>query len=293
MNTEDRNPRTVNIDLLDTPQILMLINDEDDSVPKAVRKAIPEISRLVDKAAESIRKGGKLVYAGAGTSGRLGVLDAAECPPTFSADERMIRAIIAGGRDALSGPVEGAEDNSEAAVKDLNQIHLSPRDVLFALSASGRTPYALSAVRYAKGLGATTAGLSCNQSELLREVDIPIFVDTGPEVISGSTRMKAGRAEKLVLNSVSTAVMIRLGRVYRNYMVDVQPVTEKTRRRAIKIVSEITRVASEEAEAALVKVDYHVKTAIVMLRLRVGKEEADKILARHGGDLRSVFGEKV
>jgi N-acetylmuramic acid 6-phosphate etherase len=293
MSTEEENPRTVNIDLMDTQQLLMLINDEDETVPKAVRKAIPQISRLVDEAFESIKKGGKLVYAGAGTSGRLGVLDAAECPPTFSADERMVAAVIAGGKDALSGPVEGAEDDSESAVEDLNRLPLSSKDVLFALSASGRTPYALSAVKYAKTIGATTAGLSCNQSQLLKEVDIPIFVDTGPEVISGSTRMKAGTAEKLVLNSVSTAIMIKLGRVYKNFMVDVRPVTEKTRRRAIKIVSKITGVTEEKAAGKLVETGYHVKTAIIMLRLKVSKEEAAEILARHSGDLRSVFGERV
>lgn len=289
--TEERNPATENIDLLGTEEMLRLINAEDTKIPAAVAKAIPQIARLVDRAVETLRGGGRLVYMGAGTSGRIGVVDAAEWLPTYGVGEEGVVALIAGGDRALRRAVEGAEDDVEAAKRDLEAIGFSGRDLLLGLSASGRTPYVVAGVRYAKSLGAVTAGLSCNTKGLLEIVDIPVHVDTGPEVIMGSTRMKAGTAEKLVLNSLSTCVMVKLGRVYRNYMVDLRPLNEKTRARALRILVEITGATVEEAKRVLVESGYSVKTAVVMLKLGLGKEEAERLLHDCGGNLRRALRE--
>jgi N-acetylmuramic acid 6-phosphate etherase len=290
LSTELPNPLTENIDLLDTGSVLRLINREDATVASAVAKAIPEITLLVERACKVIGEGGRLVYAGAGTSGRLAMVDAAECKPTYRAGAETVIALVAGGTRALRGPVEGAEDNVRLAGLDARAVRLSGKDLLLAISASGRTPYVLELVRYAKRLGGTTAGLSSNRVGLLEAVDLPIFIDTGPEVITGSTRMKAGTACKLVLNSISTTVMIKLGRVYSNYMVDLEPVTEKTRLRAERMVQELTSADESRAVAALKASGYHVKVAIVMIRLGVTKERALKLIQQADGHLRRIPG---
>jgi N-acetylmuramic acid 6-phosphate etherase len=289
MITEERNPATENIDLLGTEDMLRLINAEDAKVPVAVAKAIPQMARLVDAAVNTLRAGGRMVYMGAGTSGRIGVVDSAEWPPTYGVGEECVVALIAGGDGALRRAVEGAEDDVEAALRDLNSIGFSSRDLLFGLSASGRTPYVLSAVKHAKSMGAVTAGLSCNPQGLLELVDIPIYVDTGPEVIMGSTRMKAGTAEKMVLNAVSTSVMVKLGRVYKNYMVDVRPLTKKTRARALRILMEITGAGEEAARSVLEQAGYSVKLGVVMLKLGLDVDEAQRELQRVNGNLRLLL----
>jgi N-acetylmuramic acid 6-phosphate etherase len=292
MQTEARNPLSENIDLMTTENILKVINDEDKKVPYAVERALPQVSLFVELCVDTIKTGGRLVYVGAGTSGRLGVLDAAECPPTYGTSESVIIALIAGGNTALRRAVEGAEDDENSAVTDLKSISFSSKDVLLALSASGRTPYAISAVKYAKKMGSKTGCVCCNANAPLASiVDIPIVVEVGPEVIAGSTRMKAGTAQKLVLNMISTAIMIKLGRVYKNYMVEVQPVTSKTKTRAVKMVSEICGVNEELALSALTKSNFDVKAAIVMCRLGVDEKEAKRILDLHERNLRRVFGE--
>ncbi|MEM0321699.1 MAG: N-acetylmuramic acid 6-phosphate etherase [Thermoprotei archaeon] len=290
MITEERNPNTENIDILATEEMLRLINSEDTKVPLAIGKAIPQIAKLVDATVETLRRGGRLVYMGAGTSGRIGVVDAAEWPPTYGVGEECVVALIAGGDRALRTAVEGAEDDSEAATRDLIAIGFGSRDLLFGLSASGRTAYVLSGVKYARSVGATTAGLSCNTEGLLEAVDIPIFVDTGPEVIMGSTRMKAGTAEKMVLNAVSTSVMVKLGRVYKNYMVDLRPLTNKTRASALRMHMEITGVEECYARRVLAEAGYNVKLAVVMVKLHLSVEEARRKLEEAGGNLRLLLG---
>jgi N-acetylmuramic acid 6-phosphate etherase len=231
--TEQRNPASANIDALPTEQVLRVINEEDHKVAPAVAAVIPDIARAVDGIVERIRLGGRLFYIGAGTSGRLGVLDAAECPPTFNVPRDLVQGIIAGGEPALVRSSEASEDDPEAGARDLLGRGFSARDALVGIAASGRTPYVLGAVRQARRMGALTAGISCTpDSELSREAEIAITPLPGPEVIAGSTRMKAGTATKLVLNMISTAVMIRLGYVYGNLMVNVQPTNEKLRDRA-------------------------------------------------------------
>jgi N-acetylmuramic acid 6-phosphate etherase len=292
MITEDRNPATENIDILGTEDMLRLINTEDAKVAPAVGRAIHQIAKLVDAGVETLRAGGRLVYMGAGTSGRIAVVDSAEWPPTYGVGDDCVVALIAGGDRALRTAVEGAEDDSEAAVRDLKSIGFGKRDLLFGLSASGRTPYVLSGVGYAKSLGAVTAGFSCNPQGLLELVDIPIHVDTGPEVIMGSTRMKAGTAEKMVLNSVSTSIMVKLGRVYKNYMVDLRPVTSKTRARALRILMEITGVDEETGRQTLMDAGYSVKVAVVMLELGLTVEEARAALRKYDGNLRRLLEDK-
>lgn len=292
MGTEDLNPRTVDMDLLPTEDLLRLINQEDARVPQAVAEAIPSLSKLVEVTAEALRRGGRLIYVGAGTSGRIGVLDAAEWGPTFGMEGAVV-AVMAGGYQALVKPVEGAEDDEEAAVRDMRSVSVSSKDVVLGLSASGRTPYVISAVRYSKGVGAFTACVTSNRdSPLSTSVDLAVVVDVGPEVVAGSTRMKAGTAEKLVLNSLSTAVMVKLGKVYRNYMVELRPLNSKTRGRAVRIVSQICGVDQERALKALSQVDFDVKAAIVSLKLGVSGEEARELLSKSGRDLRGVLGER-
>ena len=250
--TEQQNPNTACIDRLSTLDMVRVINDEDKKVAFAVEKELVSIAAAVDAIYEALKAGGRLIYCGCGTSGRLGILDAVECPPTFSTDPEMVQGVIAGGEPALFRAAEGAEDNVGAGREDMEKINLSSRDVLVGIAASGRTPYVLGAMAYAKELGAVTVAVTCNKhSQMNALADIPIGVEPGPEVITGSTRLKSGTAQKMVLNMLSTGAMIRLGKVYGNLMVDVKPTNEKLVRRAIRIVATAAHTDEDEARAAL------------------------------------------
>ena len=284
LDTEQINPRTAHIDQEDTQAMLRLINQEDQQVPLAVEREIPNIARAVDAIYERIASGGRLIYLGAGTSGRLGVLDASECPPTYGVPYEMVQGVIAGGPAALTHAAEGAEDHPEAGEKDLREIAFSRADALVGIAASGRTPYVLGAMAYAREIGAKTVALTCNKaSEMNAAADVSIGVETGPEVITGSTRMKCGTAEKMVLNMLSTGAMIRLGKVYGNLMVDVMPTNEKLVRRAISIVATAAGVDEALARQTLEQCGFSVKTAIVMLVRGVVALEAERLLKERGG----------
>ena len=267
LTTEQQNPATARIDQMDTPTILKLINEEDKKVASAVESVLPEIAKAVDLITEKISEGGRLFYIGAGTSGRLGVLDASECPPTFGVSPHLVQGIIAGGIRALVNSLEGAEDNRSRAISDLNERNFSASDVLAGIAASGRTPYVLSGLEYANSIGASTIAISCvNQSEASAIANIAITPITGAEVITGSTRMKAGTATKMILNMLTTATMIRLGKVYGNLMVDLHATNDKLRDRARRIIMTATGCSSDEALAALEKADGHAKTAIELIK---------------------------
>ena len=282
--TEQRNPASAQIDTLPTEQVLQIINDEDASVASAVRGAIPQIAKAVDRITDALRAGGRLFYIGAGTSGRLGVLDASECPPTFSVPPELVQGIIAGGEPALSRATEASEDDPESGARDLLARGFRSGDVLCGIAASGRTPYVLGAIGKARELGCLTIGLSCTpSSELSRAADIAIAVLTGPEIVTGSTRMKAGTATKLVLNMLTTGTMIRLGYVYGNLMVNVQPRNEKLRDRARRIVRDAAGVEDSAAADLLEKSGGSVRTAIVMAVRGLGRAEAESLLASNGG----------
>lgn len=282
--TEQLNPATEGIDRLDIVGILERINDEDAKVAPAVRAEIPNIAKAVEAIETAIRKGGRLFYLGAGTSGRLGVLDAAECPPTFHVPPQLVQGIIAGGESALWRASEASEDDPESGERDLAARGFHPPDVLVGIAASGRTPYVLGAVRAARRMGAVTVGLSCTpDSELARTAEIAITPLTGPEVIAGSTRMKAGTATKLVLNMISTAVMIRLGYVYGNLMVNLQPRSGKLRDRARRILERVTGAEAEEAGRLLEGAGGDLRVAIVMKLRGVARAEAERLLAAAGG----------
>lgn len=291
LTTEQRNPRSRDLDALPTLEMLRVFNEEDRTVADAVARALPSVAALVDAAAEALGRGGRLFYIGAGTSGRLGVLDASECPPTFNVPEEMVTGLIAGGDFALRHAVEGIEDRPEEGVADLERAGFRQQDFLVGIAASGRTPYVLGAVDHAVAMGATTGGISCCEgAELSRRVRYPVEVVTGPEVITGSTRLKAGTATKMVLNMISSGVMVRLGLVYSNLMVNVQPKNEKLVDRAQRIIMEVARVGREQAAEALEQAGMDVRRAIVMARLRVDRQEAERLLAQAGGRLRSVIG---
>jgi len=282
--TETRNPDSLHIGEGSTPEILAIINAADAQIASAVEREIPRIARAVDAISSAIAKGGRLAYIGAGTSGRLGVLDAAECPPTFNVPQDMVRGIIAGGEAALVRAVEASEDDPEAGARDLIASGFRSTDVLVGIAASGRTPYVLGAIAEARRLGAATCGISCTpDSELSRAVDYPIEPVVGPEVITGSTRMRAGTATKMILNMISTAVMIRLGYVYGNLMVNVQPTNRKLEDRARRIIQEATGVSYERAAELLDQAGRVVRTAIVMEKKSIGRAEAEELLAAAGG----------
>jgi N-acetylmuramic acid 6-phosphate etherase len=282
--TEQLNPASAAIDRLPTEEVLRIVNAEDRKVAEAVEREIPAIARAVDAAADSLRQGGRLFYIGAGTSGRLGVLDAAEIPPTFGAGPGMVEGIMAGGEAAFSRATEVTEDDPAAGARDLAARGFSARDVLVGIAASGRTPYVVGAVEAARRTGAVTVGISCTPaSELARAAAIAITPLVGPEVIAGSTRMKAGTAEKLVLNMLSTGVFIRLGYVYGNLMVNVQPKNTKLRDRARRIVAVSAGISEERAEELLAAGGNSVRTAIVMGKTGCNREEAERRLAAAGG----------
>ncbi len=288
--TEQRNPASADIDTLSTIDLLRVINDEDRTVAEAVAAVLPAIADGVEAIVAALRNGGRLVSIGAGTSGRLGVLDASECPPTFNTDPAMVVGLIAGGDHALRHAVEHVEDQPEAGAAALDAIGLTGKDVVVGIAASGRTPFVLGAVAHARSLGAATIGVANSpDSALAGAVDIPITVVTGPEVLTGSTRMKAGTAQKLVLNMLSTGAMIRLGKTYGNLMVDVRPTNAKLRDRAIRIVSEATGIERDAAEAALAAAGGEVKTAIVATLAGVPPEEARQRLASADGVVRAAL----
>jgi N-acetylmuramic acid 6-phosphate etherase len=290
MLTEGRNPRSENLDQLPTLDVLALINDEDASVARVVREAMPEIARAVETIVAAMQKGGRLIYVGAGTSGRLGVLDATECVPTFGLEPGVVIGLIAGGESALIRAAEGAEDRAEDGRSDLTAINLTKRDVVVGIAASGRTPYVLGAVAYAHEMGCVTVGIACNQpSVLLDQTDIKIGLPTGPEVLTGSTRLKAGTAQKMTLNMMSTAVMVKLGKVYGNRMIDLMVTNEKLADRACRIVSEIANIPYEEASRLLDLTGKDVKLAIVVAVRHVTPDEARALLVEAGDSLRAVI----
>ncbi|GAB4575631.1 MAG: N-acetylmuramic acid 6-phosphate etherase [Anaerolineae bacterium] len=290
MLTETPNPRSKDIDRRSTLEILEIMNAEDATVAHAVRRVLPAIAQAVDVITNRFRQGGRLFYVGAGTSGRLGVLDAVECVPTFSVPPDMVQGIIAGGERALVQAVEGAEDDAEAGRRDLLARGVSARDVVVGIAASGNTPYVVGALRCANEIGAATVGITCNSpAAVLDTAQIPIPVLVGPEIIAGSTRLKAGTAQKMVLNMLSTASMIRLGKVYGNLMVDVMVTNRKLAERARRIVREITGVSEDEAARLLAETDNRVKPAIVMALLGVDAEEARSLLEAAEGRLGAVI----
>ena len=288
--TEQRNPNTMNIDSLSTHEMIKLINREDHRVAEAVSQVTEEIAKAVDVIADRLSKGGRLIYCGAGTSGRLGILDAVECPPTYSTEPEMVQGLIAGGYPAIFKAVEGAEDSKELGVEDMKGIRFTAGDVLVGVAASGRTPYVLGCMEYAKELGAVTVAVTCCPGSVLDTyADIGIAPAPGPEVVTGSTRMKSGTAQKMVLNMLSTGAMIKLGKVYGNLMVDVKPSNEKLVRRCVTIVCAATECDEATATAALEQCEYRPKIAIVMVLMGVGAEEAKALLTRGGGRIAKVL----
>ena len=292
--SEGRNPKSLGLDLLGTREIIEAINAEDEGVAAAVGREIPAITAAVDRIVEAFNAGGRLIYIGAGTSGRLGVLDAAECPPTFSVPPGMVVGLIAGGDVALTSAVEGAEDNAALGASDLQAIDLSQKDVVVGIAVSGRTPYVIGALEYARGLGAVTVSLSCNPAAAIAAIaDISIAPVVGPEILTGSTRMKSGTAQKLVLNMLSTASMIRIGKVYQNLMVDVTVSNGKLYARAVRIVMDAAGISSNEAEALLERTGNDVKLAILMALTDLEVQQGRELLAKSGGYLRKAINEKT
>ena len=288
--TEQRNPNTMNIDTLSTLDMVKLINREDHRVADAVGLVTDKIAQAVAVIADCLAKGGRLIYCGAGTSGRLGILDAVECPPTYSTDPEMVQALMAGGYGAIFKAVEGAEDSKNLGVEDMRNIAFCKKDVLVGIAASGRTPYVLGCMEYAKKLGAPTISVTCCPgSELDRFADIGIAPAPGPEVVTGSTRMKSGTAQKMVLNMLSTGAMIKLGKVYGNLMEDVKPSNEKLVRRCVTIVCSAAECSEAEAAAALEKCGYRPKVAIVMVLRGVDAETACRMLQAAGGRVAKVL----
>lgn len=290
--TERRNARSRGLDLKSTREILQIINREDAGVPLAVAREIPAIARAVDAIASALRRGGRLVYIGAGTSGRLGVLDASECPPTFNVPPGLVQGIIAGGAGALVRAVEGEEDSPALGKRDLVAKIITSRDVVVGLTASGSTPYVLGALHYANTKGAVTVGVTCNRrASIARVAKILIAPGVGPEAIAGSTRMKAGTAQKLVLNMLSTAVMVRLGHVYDNWMINVAQTNSKLRRRAERILEEATDANVSAVRRAMRHAGHDLRVALVMLKRNVDAHEAKKRLRNASGNLRAALGE--
>ena len=284
--TEQRNPNSMHVDSLSALEIVQLMNDEDKQVPLAIEKCLPQIAQAVECIVAAFQQGGRLVYIGAGTSGRLGVLDASECPPTFGVSPEMVKGIIAGGERALRHPIEGAEDSKAQAVVDLQTIHFSSKDVLVGIAASGRTPYVIGALEYAKSLGSVTVSIASNpNSAMANIVDIAIDTVVGPEVLTGSSRLKSGTAQKLVLNMLTTASMILMGKCYQNLMVDVQASNEKLKARAIRIVMQATDCDKTLAEETLKQADQNAKLAIMMILSGLDRAQAEALLEKHQGKL--------
>ncbi|MBM7692283.1 N-acetylmuramic acid 6-phosphate etherase [Peribacillus deserti] len=290
LSTEQRNSKTMALDEMTALEVLRVMNEEDRQVPEAIAHQIPQIDKLVTAAITALKNGGRIIYMGAGTSGRLGVLDAAECPPTFGTPPGMVIGLIAGGEKAFTVAVEGAEDSKELAAVDLQAINLSENDLVIGIAASGRTPYVIGGLTYASSKGVMTGSISCNaDSEISRFSDIPIEINTGSEILTGSTRLKAGTAQKLVLNMISTAAMIGIGKVYKNLMVDVQPTNLKLVERSKRIIMEAADTDYETASRYYDQSNGQVKKAIVMLLTHCSEEEAGKKLEAAEGFVRKAL----
>ncbi|EJX9275726.1 N-acetylmuramic acid 6-phosphate etherase [Enterococcus faecalis] len=290
LTTEARNEATKKIDQVSTLEMVTLINQEDQKVAQAIEKVLPKIAAAIDAAAERFKKGGRLIYCGAGTSGRLGALDAIELTPTYSVSPERAFGILAGGEKAMYQAIEGAEDSKELAIEDLTQHQLTARDVVIAIAASGRTPYAVSAIEYGKKVGALTISVTCNnQSPMNQLAEIGIAPIVGPEVITGSTRMKAGSAQKMVLNMFSTGIMVKVGNIYQNLMVNVQPTNEKLIQRATNIIKEAAEIEESQAKEYLEAAQLEVAPAIVMAKAHVDFQKAKQLLAEHDGRISEVL----
>ena len=290
--SEHRNAASKNLDRMTTQQIVRLINREDKTVAAAVGRQLPAIARAVDAIVDGMRRGGRLIYVGAGSSGRMAVMDAAECPPTFGTSPKLVQALIAGGRPAVTGAVEGAEDSVANGERDLRARKLTRNDVVVGITASGTTPYVLAALRYARNHGATTVAITVNPNiPVARYAKILIAIEVGPEVLTGSTRLKAGTAQKMVLNMLSTAAMARLGHVYENLMIDVKPSNQKVSHRILRILAEASDESLSTAEHALRQAGRDLRVALVMLKVGVDVHEAKKKLRTAKGNLREALGE--
>ena len=290
ITTELRNADTMNLDTMSSLEIITVMNREDEKIPKVIHGHLEEIALAADWGVESLQRGGRIFYIGAGTSGRLGVLDASECPPTFGVSPDVVIGLIAGGEKAFTKAVEGAEDSRELAVRDLKSHDLTEKDLVIGLAASGRTPYVLGGLEYARSLGCHTVAVSCNaDSEISRVAELGIDVVVGPEILTGSTRLKAGTAQKMILNMISTAAMVRTGKAYENLMVDVAQTNEKLRMRALRIVTEATGADRETAEKTLALAGGKCKTAITMILANCSRREAEERLTKAGGFVRKAI----
>lgn len=290
--TEQLNDKSNNIDRKNSIDILRIINQEDQTVPKIIENHLEEINLVVERVVHAFKKGGRLFYIGAGTSGRLGVLDASECPPTYGTDPSMVQGIIAGGEDAMFKPVEGVEDSENEGIKDVEKADLRSEDIMIGITASGRAPYVIGALKKAREEGITTVSFTCNhESELNNYGDYLINIEVGPEVVTGSTRMKAGTVQKLVLNMITTSAMILLGKVYGNLMVDVQPLNKKLVSRCKRIIAYGTGCTEKEAELLYYESNQNPKVAIVMYHTGVSRVEAEEMLEEHNGFVYKAIGE--
>lgn len=292
LSTEGRNPNSMNLDQVSTLEMVKIMNNEDAKVAAGIATVLPQIATAIDRAAERFTAGGRIIYIGAGTSGRLGLLDGVELTPTYSVPSTRAFGIIAGGDEAVYKAIEGAEDSRELGLADIKAVELTPQDILIGLSASGRTPYVLAALEYAKKVGALTISVSANpNSEMATVADVGIDVAVGPEVITGSTRMKSGTAQKMVLNMISSGIMVKTGKVYQNLMINVQATNEKLVNRGIRIVSQATGVSFEEAEKVFYESGERVNVAILMLELNVSSIETKKLLKEKDGNIANVIRE--
>ena len=293
LTTEKRNEKSIDIDKKSTLDICKIINDEDKMVAYAVEKELDSISKVIDQVVEAFSNYGRLIYVGAGTSGRIGILDAVECRPTFSVNDNMVRCVMAGGKEAFVSAKEGAEDSVEDAISDLKAINLCKNDILIGIAASGRTPYVIGAIEYAKEVGAKTASIATvSDSKIGKIADYKIEAVTGAEVVSGSTRMKAGTAQKMICNMISTASMIKMGKVYSNLMVDVKATNEKLVKRAVGIIQEITKASEEECFDKMKKYN-SVKKAVISILLKIDdNEEIEKLLIKNKYNLRNIIGDR-
>ncbi|MBY6178366.1 N-acetylmuramic acid 6-phosphate etherase [Staphylococcus warneri] len=290
LTTESRNTETMHLDEMSIQEALKAMNDEDQFVPKAIEPIIPELTKVIKEAISKFKQHGRLIYIGAGTSGRLGVLDAAECVPTFNTSPDEVIGIIAGGSKAMTEAVEGAEDNEEQGKDDLKAIQLSKKDIVIGISASGRTPYVKAALAFANEVGAVSVSLSCNtNSEMSKLSQYALEVPVGPEVLTGSTRLKSGTAQKLILNMISTMTMIGVGKVYDNLMVDLKPTNQKLIQRSIRIIKDICDLNDEEAKLLYEKADQNIKTAVVMYLCDTTKDDAQNKLFKHNGVIKQAI----
>lgn len=288
--TENLNKNTENIDTATTLDVVKMINNEDFNAVNAVQKCLPEISKAVDIIVENFNNNGRLIYFGAGTSGRLGVLDASECPPTFSTPETMVVGVIAGGDHALRHAIEGAEDKPDFAKEDFDKLNIDKKDTVVAISASGNAAYVVEVLKLAKEKNCKTIAVTSNKNALTKEfADIFICAETGAEAISGSTRMKAGTAQKLILNMLTTASMVKIGKVYKNYMIDVKPTNDKLKKRAVKITASIAEVDEQKAQEVLSANGYKIKHAILNLKYGLSEDKAERLIKENNGVLRKIF----